>query len=178
MAKKEYFDFKLEDLQNLGRWCAECAQRTIYIYEKIIENDLRPRMAIEGILEFVESGKRTNNLRKLALDAYRSSIETKNEAAVASARSASLAAASAFTHPFKDINQARHILGPAAFSILASELYTTSSGISELEMDIAICSVNDSVIHFLKKMPAQKTGKKRIEELYFQLDQKIRQLNQ
>ena len=177
MIKKEYFNIELEDLQYLAKWCAECAQRTIYIYEKIIEDDLRPRKAIEGILEFVESGKRTNILRKLALDAYRSSIETKNEAACASARAASLAAASAYTHPFKDINQARHILGPAAFSILASELYTTSSGISKIEMETAICSVNNSVIQLLKKMPSQRTGKKRIDELYYQLDQKIRQLN-
>lgn len=78
--QKEYFEIKIEELQSLGTWAADCAERALSIYESIESEDDRPRNAINGIKGFSNTGKRTNRLRKLALDTYRASLETKNMA--------------------------------------------------------------------------------------------------
>jgi hypothetical protein len=172
---KEYFELNIEELQNLGKWAAKCAEKSLLIFEKIEISDFRPRNAINGILEFSNTGKRTNALRKLALDAYRTSLETKNAAASAAAQSASLAAACAYTHPFKDKNQSKHILGSATYSALAIELYNNNDqDIGNIEIDWAIMNANNKIVMLLKKMPEQINGKKRIDQLFYDLDKGIR----
>ena len=174
-GKKEYFEIKIEELQSLGKWAADCAERALSIYERIENEDNRPRNAINGIKDFSNSGKRTNHLRKLALDAYRASLETKDMAASAAARSASLAAASAYTHPFKDINQSKHILGPAVYSAFAVELSNSlSQKIGDREIELAIDNVTCEIAGLLNKMPAHKVGIKRIDQLFYELDSGIR----
>lgn len=173
--KKEYFEIKIEELQSLGKWAADCAERALSIYESIEKEDTRPRNAINGIRDFSNSGKRTSHLRKLALDAYRASLETKDMAASAAAHSASLAAASAYTHPFKDINQSKHILGPAVYSAFAIELYNRSSQkIGDQEIELAIDNVTCEIAGLLYKMPAHEVGTKRIDQLFYALDSGIR----
>ena len=85
VRKKEYFEITIEELQSLGQWAADCAERALSIYECVARKDLRPRNAINGIRDFAQSGKRTKHLRKLAMDAYRASLETKEPAASAAA---------------------------------------------------------------------------------------------
>ena len=174
--KKEYFEIETEELQSLGKWAADCAERALSIYESIENEDNRPRNAINGIKDFSNSGKRTNHLRKLALDAYRASLETKDTAASAAARSASLAAASAYTHPFKDINQSRHILGPAVYySALAIELHNRlGREIGDREIELAIDNATCEIAELLNKMPVHKIGTKRIDQLFYELDSGIR----
>jgi hypothetical protein len=172
---KEYFEIKTEELQSLGKWAADCAERALSIYESIENEDNRPRNAINGIKDFSNSGKRTNRLRKLALDAYRASLEAKDKAASAAARSASLAAASAYTHPFKDINQSKHILGPAVYSAFAVELSNRlGQKIGDYEIELAIDNAPCEIAGLLNKMPPQKDGTKRIDQLYYELDSGIR----
>jgi hypothetical protein len=173
--EKEYFEIKIEELQSLGKWAADCAERALSIYESIENEDKRPRNAINGIKDFSNSGKRTNHLRKLAMDAYRASLETRDTAASAAARSASLAAASAYTHPFKDINQSKHILGPAVYAAFAIELYNRlDQKIGEREIELAIDNTTIEIAGLLNKMPAHKIGVKRIDQLFYELDNGIR----
>jgi hypothetical protein len=173
--KKEYFEVKIEELQSLGKWAADCAERALTIYESIENEDSRPRNAINGIRDFSNSGKRTNHLRKLALDAYRASLETKDTAASAAAQSASLAAASAYTHPFKDINQSKHILGPAVYSAFAVEQYNKlGQNIGDREIELAIDNATFEIAGLLNKMPAHEVGTKRIDQLFYELDSGIR----
>lgn len=175
IRNKEYFEIKIEELQSLGKWAADCAERALSIYESVESEDNRPRDAINGIRDFSRCGKRTNQLRKLALDAYRASIETKNMAAAAAAQSASLAAASAYTHPFKDINQSKHILGPAVYSAFAIELSNNlDPQIGDREIVLAIDNATYEIAGLLNKMPVQAVGEKRIDQLYFKLDQELR----
>jgi len=175
MAKKEYFEIEIEVLQSLGKWAADCAERALSIYEGIKNEDDRPRNAITGIKNFSISGKRTNQLRKLALDAYRASLETKNTAASAAAQSASLAAASAYTHPFKDIKQSRHILGPAVYSAFAIELSNNlEQKIGDREIELAIDNATYEIAKLLNKMPEQEVGIKRIDQLFYKLDRELR----
>ncbi|SEJ59356.1 hypothetical protein SAMN05216327_113139 [Dyadobacter sp. SG02] len=172
-TEKEYFDLSIAQLQALGAWAADCAERSLTLYENIEQDDARPRRAIEGIRAFVASGKRTNALRKASLEAFRASSETKDLAASAAAKAASLAAASAFTHPFKDLRQAMHILGPASYSALAVELRNTATGQAEIEW--AVANADESVADLLKKMPEQSGKGKRIDQLLQMLDQGIRE---
>ena len=109
------------------------------------------------------------------MDAYRASLETKDAAASAAARSASLAAASAYTHPFKDINQSKHILGPAVYSALAIELYNRlGQKIGDREIKLAIDNATCKIAGLLNKMPAHEIGAKRIDQLFYELDSGIR----
>lgn len=59
--EKEYFEIKIEELQSLGKWAADCAERSLMIFESIENGDSRPRNAIDGIREFSSNGKRTNH---------------------------------------------------------------------------------------------------------------------
>src|SRR5512133_3863977 len=123
MAREsQYFSLSLESLRALGSWAADCAERALSVYENYANSDFRPRAAIEGIRVFAGGGKRTAQLRMLALSAFSAARETDNPAAASAARAAGLAASSAYTHPLADVEQTKHIVGPAAYAVLALEL--------------------------------------------------------
>ncbi len=68
MAREsKYFSLSLESLRSLGSWAADCAERALSVYENNANSDSRPRAAIEGIRVFAGGGKRTAQLRSLAL---------------------------------------------------------------------------------------------------------------
>src|SRR5512146_464273 len=122
-CETKYFPLSLDQLRAIGSWAADCAERALPVYEKHADSDSRPRAAIEGIRVFAGGGKRTAQLRSLALAAFSAARETDDPAAAAAARAAGLAASSAYTHPLVDVQQTKHILGPAAYAALALELY-------------------------------------------------------
>ena len=95
--ESNYFPLSLESLRALGSWAADCAERALSVYETYADSDPRPRAAIEGIRVFAAGGKRTAQLRALALSAYSAAREADDPAAVAAARAAGLAASSAYT---------------------------------------------------------------------------------
>ena len=114
--ESKYFTLTLGSLRALGSWAADCAERALPVYEKHAESDSRPRTAIEGIRVFAGGGRRTAQLRTLALSAFAAAREADDPAAAAATRAAGLAAASAYTHPLADVQQTKHIVGPAAYS--------------------------------------------------------------
>jgi hypothetical protein len=176
--KKEYFDLSIKTLQILGRWAADCAERALPIYEELNNADTRPRDAIKGIRDFSDNGKRIAKLRVLSMDAYRASRETKNTAASAAAQSASLSAASAYTHPFLDVNQAKHILGPAAYAAQAIEIKNLNdAAYGDAEVQWAIKHAPTEVCELLGRMPCQPEGKNRLARLMFDLDAGLRTNN-
>jgi len=123
MAREtKYFSLSLGSLRSLGSWSADCAERALSVYENYANSDTRPRAAIEGIRVFAGGGKRTAQLRSLALSAFSAAREADDPAAAAAARAAGLAASSAYTHPLADVQQTKHIVGPAAYAALALEL--------------------------------------------------------
>lgn len=170
-SPKVYFDLSLETLRFIAGWAADCAERTLPMYEACNPDDPRPRAAIYGVREFAAGGKRSAKLRLLAMDAYRASLESKDPSASAAARAASLAAASAYTHPFADVNQAKHILGPAAYAALTIEIRNNNdSRFGDKEIRWAIDHARGEVIELLLKMPRQPEGKTRLDKLLYDLD--------
>ena len=176
MARESrYFTLTLESLRALGSWAADCAERALAVYENQANSDSRPRAALEGIRVFAGGGKRTARLRSLALSAFSAARAADDPAAAAAARAAGLAASSAYTHPLADVQQTKHIVGPAAYAALALELYHTGDPtIAEGEVRWAIEHVPSEVCAVLLQMPARTAGTSRLDMLLYKLDQGIR----
>jgi hypothetical protein len=177
MAREsKYYELSLESLRALGSWAADCAERALPIYEQQAEADARPRAAIEGIRMFAAGGKRTAQLRTLALSAFSAAREVNDPAAAAAARAAGLAASSAYTHPLADVQQTKHIVGPAAYAALALELNQGGDhSIGDHEVTWAIEHVTPQVREILEQMPARERGKTRLDNLMYKIDVGIRQ---
>ena len=127
---------------------------------------------LRASVQFAAGGKRTAQLRVLALAALAAAREAAHPAAAAAARAAGLAASSAYTHPLADVQQTKHILGPAAYAALALELEGGAGG--DAEVNRAVERAPEAVRELLLQMPARSTGKSRLDRLMFQLDQGIR----
>jgi len=176
MARESvYFSLSLESLRSLGGWAADCAERVLPVYENCANADPRPRAAIEGIRVFAGGGKRTAQLRSLALAAFSAARDAGSPAAAAAARAAGLAASSAYTHPLADVQQTKHIVGPAAYAALALELNQGGDhSIGDNDIIWAIEHVTPEVREVLLQMPAREMGKTRLENLMYKIDVSIR----
>jgi hypothetical protein len=173
--ERRYFTLSLESLRAVGAWAADCADRALPVYEAHADSDSRPRAAIEGIREFAFGGRRTSKLRSLAVAANAAARDIGDPAAAAAARSAGLAAASAYTHPLADIHQTKHIVGPAAYAALALELaHAGGTEAAAHEVRWAIEHAPAEAREVLLQMPARQAGKSRFDALLYELDSGIR----
>jgi hypothetical protein len=169
------FTLSLETLRAIGSWAADCAERALPVYETRAGSDSRPRAAIEGIRGFAGGGNRTARLRSLAMEALSAAREAGDPAAAAAARAACLAASSAYTHPLADVQQTKHIVGPAAYAALALELAAGGdANIAEGEVRWAIEHAPPEARELLRQMPARQPGKSRLDTLLYELDAGIR----
>jgi hypothetical protein len=124
---------------------------------------------------FAGGGKRTAQLRSLALSAFSAAREADDPAAAAAARAAGLAASCAYTHPLADVQQTKHIVGPAAYAALALELnHGGDPNIGEGEVRWAIEHAFPEVREVLQQMPARQPGNSRLDTLLYELDAGIR----
>ncbi len=170
-----YFELSLDSLRVIGSWAADCAERALPIYETHSNSDSRPRNAIAGIRLFASGGNRTSLLRTLSLQAFAAAREIGDPAAAAAARAACLAASSAYTHPLADIQQTKHIVGPAAYAVLALELaHPADPNIGEAEILWAIEHSPPETCEVLSQMPSRQPGKSRLDRILFELDAGIR----
>jgi hypothetical protein len=173
--ESNYFTLSLESLRAIGSWAADCAERALPVFEKQADSDSRPRAAIEGIRVFAGGRNRTAQLRSLALAAMTAAREAGDPAAAAAARAACLAASSAYTHPLADVQQTKHIVGPAAYAALALELdHAGDPTIGDGEVRWAIEHATPEVRQVLRQMPARQAGNSRLDRLLYKLDAGIR----
>lgn len=173
--KGKAIELSMDKLRAIGRWAADCAERALPVYEALVGSDKRPREAIEGIRDFAEGGNRTAQLRKIALAALSAAREIGDPAAAAAARAACLAASSAYTHPLKDVEQTKHIVGPAAYAALAMELSQGGNeGIGDEEVHWAIEHAPREAREVLVQMAARQPGKSRLDRLMYEVDKGIR----
>lgn len=173
--ESKYFTLSMESLRAVGGWTADCAERAVPVYETHADSDARPRAAIQGIRVFAAGGKRTAELRSLAFSAFSAAREANDPAAAAAARAAGLAAASAHTHPLADVQQTKHIVGPAAYAALALELdHAGDPNIGDREVRWAIEHVTSKVRQVLLQMPARQMGNSRLDKILYELDAGIR----
>ncbi|WP_405439728.1 hypothetical protein OG373_21460 [Streptomyces avidinii] len=164
-----------EDRRLLGRWAADCVERALPLFEAKAPSDSRPREAIEGIRAFVREGKRTARLRSLAWAAHAAAREVDDPAATAAARAACHAAATPYIHPLATPHQSKHVLGPAVYGALARELGAEDdTAVGDEEIRWAIEHAPPAVRELLRRMPARRPGRSRLDTLYYALDEALR----
>ncbi|MHB8449969.1 MAG: putative immunity protein [Mycobacteriales bacterium] len=84
-----------EDRRVLALWAADCAERTLLLFEVQAPGDTRPREAVDGLHAFARGEVRVGAVRALAVRAHAAAREVTDPAAVAAARAAGQAAATA-----------------------------------------------------------------------------------
>lgn len=81
-----------DDRRVLAVWAADCAERTLWLFEAQAPTDTRPRDAIDGLRAFARGEMRIGPVRALAARAHSAAREIGDPAAVAAARAAGQAA--------------------------------------------------------------------------------------
>lgn len=103
-----------DDRRVLAAWAADCAERTLSLFEAHAPNDTRPRDAIGGLRAFARGEMRIGKVRALSARAHAAAQEVGDPAAVAAARAAGQAAGVA--------HMAAHGRGAAAYAAKAAGL--------------------------------------------------------
>jgi hypothetical protein len=84
-----------DDRRVLAVWAADCAERTLPVFEAEAPGDPRPREAIDGGRAFARGEMRIGPVRALAVAAHAAAREVRDPSAIAAARAAGHAAATA-----------------------------------------------------------------------------------
>lgn len=102
------------DRRVLAVWAADCAERSLSLFEAQAPSDTRPGDAIDGVRAFTRGEMRIGKVRALSAQAHAAAREVGDPAAVAAARAAGHAAAVA--------HMAAHARGAAAYAAKAAGL--------------------------------------------------------
>ncbi len=103
-----------DDRRVLAVWAADCAERTLPLFEARAASDRRLRAAIDGLRAFARGELRIGPVRALSAQAHAAAREVGDPAAVAAARAAGQAAGTA--------HMAAHARGAAAYAAKAAGL--------------------------------------------------------
>ena len=105
------------DQRTLALWAADCAERVLPRFEERHPEDHRPRRAIEALRTWAATGVfRMADVRKASLAAHAAASEAEGDDAVAAARAAGQAIATAHVPT--------HAIGAAAYAIKAAALHS------------------------------------------------------
>jgi hypothetical protein len=164
-----------EDRRLIARWAADCAERVLPLFEAKAPSDARPRKAIEGARTFALGGRRTAQLRSLALAALAAAREVGDPVATAAARAAGYAASSPYIHALATPDQAKHIHGPALYQAQARELAAGNDpGAGDEEIRWAIEHASPALREVVRRFPVGSPGRSRLAALRDQLDTGLR----
>jgi hypothetical protein len=103
-----------DDRRVLAVWAADCAERTLSLFEAQAPSDTRPRDAIDGLRAFARGEMGIGPVRALSARAHAAARVVGDPAAVAAARAAGQAAGVA--------HMAAHARGAAAYAAKAAGL--------------------------------------------------------
>lgn len=81
--------------KRLAAWAVDCAEHVLYLFEDHYPQDDRPRKAIEAARAWVRGEMKMTEVRKFALAAHAAARQATRLEAIAAARSAGHAAATA-----------------------------------------------------------------------------------
>jgi Xaa-Pro aminopeptidase len=111
----------------LARWAADCAERVLPLFTRCSE-DIRPKHALEIARAWANGEVPTGAAMKASVAAHAAARQVKDKAAIAAARAAGQAVATAH---FAD-----HSMGALLYALKALEASGCPSG-SELELQLA-----------------------------------------
>ncbi|MEN8651477.1 putative immunity protein [Streptomyces sp. 21So2-11] len=174
-TESDKIELSEQELREIAGYAADCARRTLSIFEQSLAADTRPRDAIDAAHAFAGGGRRTAALRKSAWAAYKAAQEAASPAAVDAARAASHAAGAAFLHPLANAHQVKHILGAAAHAARAEELTSGEDrSVAAGTLEWARHHAPPSVTAVLGRFPAAPPGGGRVGEFIRDLDAALR----
>ncbi|MFJ4835989.1 putative immunity protein [Streptomyces sp. NPDC088747] len=163
------------ELRGITGYAADCARRSLSVFERSRPADTRPRDAIESADTFAGGGRRTGALRQSAWAAYKAAGEAGSPAAADAARAASHAAAAAYLHPRASAHQVKHILGAAAHAARAEELASGEAGRAAADtLAWARLNAPTAVTAVLGRLPAAPADGGRVGEFIRELDAALR----
>jgi len=164
-----------EDRRLIALWAADCAERVLPLFEAKAPADTRPRKAIETTRTFALGGRRTAQLRAVALAALAAAREVGDPVATAAARAAGYAAASPYIHALATPHQAKHIHGPALSQAQARELAAGGDpGVGDEEIRWAIEHASPALREVVRRFPVSSPVRSRLGALRHQLDAGLR----
>jgi hypothetical protein len=175
-----------EERREIARWAAEAAEHALPLFEAVAPGDRRPREAIEVARAFADGERRSRHLFQVALAAHRAGGEAGDPVALAAARSASLAAATANIHGEETIGTLGHILGPAAYAALARELAGAdvagaeahaeagTGAAAEVEIRWAIDHATPAIRAVVGRVPVAQPGRKRLDAIQRRIEVALR----
>ncbi len=100
-----------DDRRVLAVWAADCAERTLPLFEAMAPGDGRPRAAIDGLRAFAGGGLRIGPARALSVAAHAAARDVGDPVAAAAARATGHAVATA--------HMASHARGVPAYGAIA-----------------------------------------------------------
>jgi len=137
-----------DDRRVLAVWAADCAERTLSLFETQAPGDTRPRDAIDGVRAFACGDMRIGPVRALSARAHAAAREVSDPAAVAAARAGGHAAGVA--------HMAGHALGAFAYAANAAELAASDGPlITAGEVQWAQSHASSAVRDALRRLPPQ-----------------------
>ena len=135
-----------DDRRVLAVWAADCAERTLPLFEALAPSDTRPRDAIDGLRAFARGDMRIGPVRALAAAAHAAARDVGDPAAVAAARAAGQAAGTA--------HMAAHARGAPAYAAKAAGLAAPDDrGAAADEIRWALDHASPAVRDVLRKLP-------------------------
>lgn len=149
------------DRRILAGWAADCAERTLSLFETVRHDDTRPREAIAGARAFARAELRIGVARSLAAAAHAAARDADEPAAVAAARATGHAVAVA--------HMASHAPG-VAYAALARALAAPESEEAALdEVRWQIHHASEDVRAVMRKLPPRPDGVGLLSRLVRQL---------
>ena len=142
-----------DDRRVVAVWAADCAERTLALFEDVAAGDTRPRDAVAGARAFARGELRVGPARTLAAQAHAAARGVSLPAATAAARATGHAVAVA--------HMASHALGAPAYAALAARLAVPGDpAAAGAVVDWADERATPAVREILRKLPkrAQAPG--------------------
>jgi len=174
VSSQDDFVLTTDELRVVTRYCAECAQESLPIFERDCPSDPRARTAIDAAWLFADGAPRTNLQRVAATAAHRAARDASTLAASAAAHAAGDAAASAYLHPLAHATQVGHLLRAAAFAARAQELAAGDESVGEQVIERARLRATPPLLDVLRRYPPAPVGKNRVDRLWQALDTALR----
>jgi hypothetical protein len=174
MTEAQTVELSMDELREIARYAAACAEPALALFERVRPDDPRPRAAFAATREFTGGGKRTKAIRDAAWAAQRAYQEARDAAqpaAAEAARAAVAVAGAAYLHPLAKATQVLHILGPAAHTALAMELDGTA-GLTHIQLARGLAT--PTVVDVLRRYPGAPGGRGRLGKLARLLDVALR----
>ncbi|WP_202865890.1 putative immunity protein [Kribbella turkmenica] len=163
-----------DERRAVTRFCADCAERALPLFEAAAPGDTRPREAIAAARAYADGAERTKRQRSAAWAAQTAAGEVDDPAASAAARSALGAAGAPYIHDLDSPHQVKHVLASAVYLAQARESAAGDPTAGDKEIRWAIGHASPVIRDVVRRWPPRDPSRTRRGTLYHLLDAGLR----